>query len=283
MDREFYTISVYVDKDENLIGIPCGESEKYGIADIDTVLVLKAPYTKKQVEDFIEKVFDECYKKKHNDDSPVSTIERYTKKKGFVNATADLTLISLVKTKETYSIMPTFNDFEKGPLCIDDDERLVANVWNDRKGLRDFVELAGMLDSRYQIVLVGLSEAQLRRLPPNITGISKTADTQELAEIYSAADVFINPSREETQGLTTIEALACGTPVITYDQTAVPEAVDKSCGLVMKCGTQYILSALDEVSSDPDACLARAKQYDKQKRFLEYLSLYKSLQAGETQ
>ena len=95
MDREFYTISVYVDKDENLIGIPCGESEKYGIADIDTVLVLKAPYTKKQVEDFIEKVFDECYKKKHNDDSPVSTIERYTKKKGFVNATADLTLISM--------------------------------------------------------------------------------------------------------------------------------------------------------------------------------------------
>lgn len=131
MDREFYTISVYVDKDENLIGIPCGESEKYGIADIDTVLVLKAPYTKKQVEDFIEKVFDECYKKKHNDDSPVSTIERYTKKKGFVNATADLTLISLVKTKENYSVMPTFNDFEKGPLCIDDDERLLANPYSE--------------------------------------------------------------------------------------------------------------------------------------------------------
>ena len=131
MVKEFYTISIYVDKDENLIGIPCGESEKYGIADIDTVLVLKAPYTEKQVEDFIERVFEECYKKKHNDDSPVSTIERYTKKKGFVNATAELTLISLVKTKETYSIMPTFNDFEKGPLCIDDDERLLANPYNE--------------------------------------------------------------------------------------------------------------------------------------------------------
>ena len=71
------------------------------------------------------------YKKKHKDDSPVSTIERYTKKKGFVNATAELTLISLVKTKETYSIMPTFNDFEKGPLCIDDDERLLANPYNE--------------------------------------------------------------------------------------------------------------------------------------------------------
>jgi len=125
MEREFYTISVYVDKDENLIGIPCGESEKYGIADIDTVLLLKAPYSAVEVEKFIEKVIGACYTKKHNDYSPVSTIERYTKKKGFVEATADLTLISIVKTKETYSIMPTFNDYEKGPLCIDDDERIV--------------------------------------------------------------------------------------------------------------------------------------------------------------
>ena len=60
MERDFYTISVYVDKDENLIGIPCGESDKYGIADIDTVLLLKAPYKAEEVEDFIEKVFDAC-------------------------------------------------------------------------------------------------------------------------------------------------------------------------------------------------------------------------------
>ncbi len=131
MEREFYTISVYVDKDENLIGIPCGESEKYGIADIDTVLLLKAPYSAKQTETFIEKVFNACYTKKHNDDSPVSTIERYTKKSGFVEATSDLTLISLVKTPQTYSIMPTFNDWEKGPLCIDDDERIVANPYKE--------------------------------------------------------------------------------------------------------------------------------------------------------
>lgn len=131
MEREFYTISIYVDKDDNLIGIPCGESEKYGIADIDTVLVLKPPYSAKETEDFIEQVFDACYTKKHNDENPVSTIERYTKKKGFVNATSDLTLISLVKTENTYSIMPTFNDWEKGPLCIDDDERIVRNPYDE--------------------------------------------------------------------------------------------------------------------------------------------------------
>ena len=71
MDFDFSTISLYVDKDENLIGIPCGESEKYGIADIDTVFLLKAPYSTKQAEDFIEKVFDACFTKKHNDENNI--------------------------------------------------------------------------------------------------------------------------------------------------------------------------------------------------------------------
>ena len=144
MEKEFYTISVYVDDDENMIGIPCGESEKYGIADIDKVILLKAPYTDTRLESFIEEVLSHCYTKKHNDDSPVSTIERYTKKKGFVNATADLTLISIVKTNEMYSLMPTFNDYERGPLAIDDDEHILMNPY--QKGelaevIRGFIEV----------------------------------------------------------------------------------------------------------------------------------------------
>lgn len=131
MDKEFYTISVYVDNDENLIGIPCGESKKYGIADIDKVHLLKAPYSKDALEKFIEEVIDSCYSKQHNDESELSTIEKYTKKKGFVNATSDYTLISIVKTKENYSLMPTFNDYEKGPLVIDDDEHILPNPYTD--------------------------------------------------------------------------------------------------------------------------------------------------------
>ena len=128
MDKEFYTISVYVDKDENLIGIPCGESDKYGIADIDTVLLLKAPYTDKQIESYIEKVISACY----------------TKKQGFVNATADFSMISIVKTKVNYSLMPTFNDPEKGPLAIDDDERILP--LNYKAGelaeiIKDFIQI----------------------------------------------------------------------------------------------------------------------------------------------
>ena len=144
MDREFYTISVYVDKDENLIGIPCGDSDKYGIADIDTVMLLKAPYTDTALENYINKVLDACYTKKHNDSVPTSTIERYTKKSGFVNATSDFTMISIVKTATHYSLMPTFNDFEKGPLAIDDDEHIL--LINHQPGemaevIRGFIEV----------------------------------------------------------------------------------------------------------------------------------------------
>lgn len=144
MEKDFYTISVYIDENENMIGIPCGESDKYGIADIDKVVLLKAPYSDTQIENFIEETISYCYTKKHNDSSPVSTIEKYTKKKGFVNATADLTLISIVKTELSYSLMPTFNDYEKGPLVIDDDERIVPNPYE--KGeiaeiMKDFIQV----------------------------------------------------------------------------------------------------------------------------------------------
>ncbi|MCH5315121.1 MAG: hypothetical protein J1E81_04335 [Eubacterium sp.] len=144
MEKEFYTISVYIDKDENMIGIPCGESDEYGIADIDKVVLLKAPYSDKQIESFVEEVISYCYTKKHNDASPLSTIEKYTKINGFVNATKELTLISIVKTAQNYSIMATYNDYEKGPLVIDDDERILLNPY--KKGelaehIRDMIQV----------------------------------------------------------------------------------------------------------------------------------------------
>ena len=144
MEKDFYTISVYVDDDENMIGIPCGESDKYGIADIDTVMLLKAPYTDSALENYINKVLDACYTKKHNDNVETSTIERYTKKKGFVNATKDFTMISIVKTRTNYSLMPTFNDYEKGPLAIDDDEHILLlnhNPGEMAEVIRGFIEV----------------------------------------------------------------------------------------------------------------------------------------------
>lgn len=115
----------------------------------------------------------------------------------------------------------------------------VANVWEERKGLRDFLELAQMLDVQYQIVLVGLSPRQVRKLPNNVLGIPRTNNPLELAQIYTAADVFVNPSREEAFGLTTIEALSCGTKAIVYSGTACEEIAN----LILEQGCYILLSA----------------------------------------
>ena len=101
----------------------------------------------------------------------------------------------------------------------------VANVWEERKGFDDFIKLSAMLDERYVIVLVGLNDKQLKNLPKNIIGIKRTNGQKELAEIYTAADVFVNPTYEDNYPTVNLEAQACGTPVITYRTGGSPESV----------------------------------------------------------
>lgn len=104
----------------------------------------------------------------------------------------------------------------------------VANVWNKRKGLEDFIELSKKLDDNYKIVLVGLNTKQIKKMPVNILGLEKTVNLENLVKIYSAADIYINLSKEETFGMTTIEALNCGTKVIVYKSTACEEVIGKN-------------------------------------------------------
>ena len=146
---------------------------------------------------------------------------------------ADLTRQSFLKeypvevhynTIDTSIFKPTPSDFRERYGLQDKTTVLgVANVWEDRKGLFDFYKLAQMLDDRYAIVLVGLSEKQIKDLPKNIKGIQRTNSLQELAAIYTAADVLVNSSVEETFGMTPVEAQACGTPSIVYEDTACEE------------------------------------------------------------
>ncbi len=110
----------------------------------------------------------------------------------------------------------------------------VASVWEERKGLRDFLWLSEKLDDSYQIVLVGLSQKQLDTLPKNIIGIRRTNSPKELAEIYTAADVFANPTYEDNYPTTNLEAQACGTPTITYRTGGSPESVPEEN--VVECG-----------------------------------------------
>ena len=102
----------------------------------------------------------------------------------------------------------------------------VASVWDRRKGLQDFLELRNLLDEKYVIVLVGLTEKQMAALPKGIVGIARTNSAKELAEIYSAADWFFNPTHEDNYPTVNLEAAACGCRVVTYDTGGAPEAVE---------------------------------------------------------
>ena len=101
----------------------------------------------------------------------------------------------------------------------------VASAWSERKGMQDFIHLRELLDESYAIVLVGVPEKQAAKLPEGVLSIPYTNSKGELAEIYTAADVFVNPSKEETFGMTTLEAISCGTPTIVYKNTACEEVV----------------------------------------------------------
>ena len=126
----------------------------------------------------------------------------------------------------------------------------VANIWEARKGLADFIALADMLPEEYHIVLVGKLDGS--HLPTRITHIPHTDSKEQLAELYSMADVFVNPSKAETFGLTTAEALACGTPAVVYDVAACPELLssDTGCVVAPALSVSGLLDAVRSIHKD---------------------------------
>lgn len=102
----------------------------------------------------------------------------------------------------------------------------VSNAWQEpRKGLKDMLALPSLLGDSFAVVIVGLPEALQKTLPADVIGLGKTGSQRELAEIYTAADVFVNPTYEDNYPTTNLEAQACGTPVVTYDTGGSPESV----------------------------------------------------------
>jgi len=163
----------------------------------------------------------------------------------------------------------------------------VANPWTIKKGINDFIKLSEFLHNDEIIILVGLSKSQIKQLPHNIIGITKTEHRQQLVELYNIAEVFLNLSVEETFGLTTAEALACGTPAVVYDATACPEIIDSNTGIVVsKNDIIELKKAIAEIRNKGKShysknCRHRALDFFNQsERLNEYLELYKQLLAN---
>lgn len=160
----------------------------------------------------------------------------------------------------------------------------VASTWTNRKGLEEFVKLSHELDEDEVIVLVGVTNYQIKQLPKNIIGIRRTNSIEELAEIYTAADVFMNLTLEEVLGLTNIESLACGTPVVTYDTGGSKECIDKSTGILVDkedLGTAIKglrLIKNNEKTIYSDQCRQRALTlFEKRNKYNDYISIYKKV------
>ena len=156
----------------------------------------------------------------------------------------------------------------------------VAAVWEERKGLDVFINLSKALDSNtFQIVLVGTNSQIDEILPKNIISIHRTSNQIELAEIYSASDLFVNPTREEVLGMVNIEANACGTPVVTYDTGGSPECIRDTSGIVVPYNDyEAMLNAIIDISSRKPFstldCVINAKRFDCREKYNEYIKLY---------
>ena len=161
----------------------------------------------------------------------------------------------------------------------------VASVWEARKGLDDLIALSQLLREDMMIVVLGLTPAQCGDLPVTMLGLPRTQSVRELRALYTAADICLSLSHEETQGMTLLEAMACGTQVICYDATALPETVTPDVGAVVPEGDlQRVANACAALCDHPRtarACIERAHQYEKRAQFAKYVGLYEELVGGK--
>ena len=172
---------------------------------------------------------------------------------------------------------------------IDPDDVLVlgvATAWGPDKGLRDFVRLSE--EPGIRVVLVGISDDVRKTLPENLVAISRTENQHELAELYSAADIFVNPTYNDSFPTVNLEALACGTPVVTYRTGGSPEAITEDTGAVIEQGdypgllnTVRHFARVSFKATHSSECRRRAEEnFDMNMQYDKYCQLYEMLRAS---
>ena len=155
----------------------------------------------------------------------------------------------------------------------------VATAWEEYKGAKRFAELSQKLGDDYKVVLVGMTARQSAEMPSEILVLPRTVNISELCEIYTAADIFLNLSEMETMGLTTVEAMACGTPVCVSNFTATPEVVTDMGGIVLEdLKNDTIVKGIETVlSKDYPETRRNALKYEKNLQYNKYLELYEEI------
>lgn len=176
---------------------------------------------------------------------------------------------------------PRESDFRARHGIGDDQYMLlgVASRWTEQKGIDVWIRLAKELDDRFRVVLVGTDEQAESTLPENIIAIRRTTDPSGLADIYSAADLFVNPTREDTCPLVNLEALACGTPVLTFRTGGSPECVTASTGSVVPCNDyDALVKEIHRICTtapyEAEACRRRATEFEINSQYRKYIELY---------
>ncbi|MGI2327622.1 glycosyltransferase [Planococcus sp. YIM B11945] len=247
----------------------------------------------------------ECPQKKEYPKSLVkdNSFENYIKKKELLTGIKNMTIITpskwlsaLVKKSflKDYPVKVINNGidlaiFKPTPTSFKKENNLeekfvilgVANVWGERKGLHYFIELANKIEPDEVVVLVGLTEKQIKSLPKNIIGIRNTESAKQLAEIYTSADIYVNPTLEDNFPTTNLEALACGTPIITFNTGGSIESSLEPIGTIVEKGNiEELIKAIKKIRNNEelnytDKCIDYAyRNFNKNDRFNDYIFEY---------
>lgn len=164
----------------------------------------------------------------------------------------------------------------------------VASIWSREKGLADFIKMSELIRQDEVIVLVGIKPEDMKLLPKNVVAIARTENIHQLAELYSAADVFINPTWQDNYPTVNLEAIACGTPVVTYRTGGSIEAITDTTGFIVEQGdvAGLVDAARCIIRRGKEAYRNVCRQYAvanfrKEDRYADYLNLYRQLTEGE--
>ena len=247
-----------------------------------------------------------CYKCVQKNEYPASFTDRsernYKLKKKYFTMPANLTVVtpsdwlakiikqSYLNKYPVYTIpngirtevfRPVTSDI-RHRYSISEDKKVilgVCNVWSFKKGFYDFIKLAGILPDEYIVVMIGLGEKQIMQLKgTNIIALPSTDNMNDLVKWYSTADYFVNPTYEDTFPTVNLEALACGTPVITYKTGGSTECLAEECSAtVLKGSIKEMADVIIRNKFDKNKCVLQSQKYDYKKCFSSYNELYKKI------